>query len=254
MKLLTLNLHCFAESNIAHNQDLIVDYVFQNDVDVIFLEEVAQYINSPLLNGNIKVGNYGQVLSDKLNQLGKPYYYYFDVSNQAFGNLDEGLAILSKYPLSHKESFYVSRETLYDRWQTRKIVKASIKYHNKRFDLYTVHLGWSDGFELFEDQVDALLDHVDFSNNVILAGDFNVSETSKEYEYIVSKGLHDLYGDESHFHDVTHLDYIDVKSEASRIDYIFSNKMYNVLSREIVFKEERVSDHYGVMVEIEVEE
>jgi len=115
MKLLTLNLHCFAEENISNNQDIIVDYIFKNDIDVIFLQEVAQYMNSPLYNGVIKLDNYGQVLSNKLNALGVSYYYYYDVSNQAFGNVDEGLGILSKHSLFHKESFYVSRETVFER-------------------------------------------------------------------------------------------------------------------------------------------
>jgi len=254
MKLLTLNLHCFAESNIPDKQKLISEYINQEDIDVIFLQEVAQTMGQPVLDGFIKEGNYGLVLQELLRQYGKQYHYYFDASNTAFGTVDEGLGILSKHPLFGLESFFVSRETSYDRWQTRKIVKGSIRYQDTTFDLYSVHLGWSDGLEVFEDQVDELWNHIDESRNVILGGDFNVSETSKEYQYILTKGLVDLYGDAAHFHDVTHRDYIDVKQEATRIDYFFGNHKYNVVKREVVFKEDRVSDHYGVMIEIEVKE
>ena len=254
MKLLSLNLHLLVEETISKNQDTISRFIFDNDIDVIFLQEVAQRINSPIYNGDIKVDNYGKVLMDKLEDLGKSYYFYYEIGNISYNTVDEGVAILSKYPLVRKKSFYVSRETSYDKFWTRRIVKASINYNNQVIDLISVHLGWTHGEEVFEDQIDQLMLEVSNDNLTLIGGDFNVSETSKEYQHTIKQDLTDLYynGDESYFHDRTHMDYIDVKKIATRIDYIFSNRKLKTISREIVFEEDRVSDHFGVMMEIEV--
>ena len=252
MKILTLNLHCFAEELLEHNQEVIADFIFENDIDIIFFQEVAQHMDSPIYSGNIKVGNYGQKVTNLLSDMGQTYYYHYEPGNRAFNDLDEGLAILSKHRLLNKESFFVSRETSYDDWKTRKLVKASVKIDNELIDLVCIHLGWSDENEKFEDQVDVLMEHLDMSKKVIIAGDFNVPEGSDEYKHVISKGFNDLYynNEEKYFHDVTHQPYIDVKKEAKRIDYIMSNKTFNIINREIVFKEEKVSDHFGVLIEI----
>lgn len=253
MRILTLNLQLFQEELLERNQQLISDFIIDNDIDVVFLQEVAQLVNSPIYKDKIKIGNYGQILQDKLMDKGKSYDYYYDYGNIAYNSVDDGLAILSKHRLSHKESFYVSRETSYDRWWTRVIPKASIKYNGEIIDLISVHLGWTEHGEVFEDQVDNLMKHVDMSRTTIMAGDYNVSEESKEYKYIINKGLNDLYynGEDKYFHDVTHKPYIDVKKESKRIDYVLSNKKFNIIKREVVFKDPTVSDHYGVYIEIE---
>ena len=255
MKILTLNLHCFAEEELQRNQDIISTFIAEEEIDVVFFQEVSQFINSPVYEEPIKKGNYGLEISNRLEALGYSYDYYYDYGNQAFGNQEEGLAILSKTRLGRKESFYVSRETSYDKYWTRKIVKASIKYNNEVIDLISVHLGWTGFDEVFEEQVDELMKHVDPNVTTILAGDYNVSEDSKEYEYIINKNLYDLYynGEKQYFHDYTHQPYIDVKKEAKRIDYVLSNKPFKTLEREIVFKDVQVSDHYGVYIEIEEE-
>jgi endonuclease/exonuclease/phosphatase family metal-dependent hydrolase len=45
---------------------------------------------------------------------------------------------------------------------------------------------------------------------------------------------------------------MDIHVESKRIDYIFSSKKVKVLNRYILFNKQRVSDHYGVYIEIEV--
>lgn len=253
MRLLTLNLHCFAEENIVGNQNLITDFIFKNDVDVVFLQEVAQNANKSILSGSTKIDNYGVAIIKNLVNLGQSYHYYYETSNKAFDDLDEGLAIISKYKLFNKEHFYVSRETSYNNWSCRKIVKASIKLNDDIIDLVSVHFGWSDGIEKFENQFDKLLNKLIRSNTIYIAGDFNVPEDSKEYQYIRHNGFIDLYFNDNkkYFSDPTHLPNIDVKKEVKRIDYIFSNIEHKTIQRKIVFKNEMVSDHYGVYIEIE---
>lgn len=252
MKLLTLNLHCFAEETIQQNQDKIAQFIYDNDIDVVFFQEVAQKMDSPIYDGQIKTDNYGKIVMEKLDELGVNYHYHFESSNRAFNDLDEGVALLSKHRIFNKECFYVSRETSYEQWHSRKLCKGSIKIHDDVIELVSIHLGWTGLGEVFEDQVDELFKHLNLENDILLGGDFNVSEDSFEYQYLISKGLKDLYynGEDKYFHDPTHRDYIDVKKEATRIDYILSNKMYQTVSRKLVFTEDRISDHYGVYIEI----
>ena len=252
MKILTLNLHCFAEESIDKNQKIIANYISDNNIDVVLLQEVAQPIDGELIKGNIKKGNYAHTLQSLLKNMFANYNLTYDFGNKAFNIYDEGLAILSRESFVEEKSFYVSSKVDYEDWHTRIIVSAKIKVDGEVFNFTTTHLGWTDGEEKFEEQFDKLLSNLDMTETHIIAGDFNVSQDSKEYQYIVSKGLNDVYfnNEKRYFNDVTHLPYIDVKKEASRIDYIFSNKEYRVNNIRIAFKNKRVSDHFGVFMEI----
>lgn len=256
MKILTLNLHCFAEKKIKQKQKQIADFILQRDIDLVFFQEVAQPFNKKIVEDRIKKNNYAYTIQKLLQNQGVKYDIYYDFSKRGFGIYDEGLAILSKTPLTSKQSYYVSKNTDYHDWHTRMNVSCETFIDNKNYLLTSLHLGWTEGDEVFEHQFDRTIEHLDSNKVQLISGDFNVSEDSKEYQYIISKGYIDLYynGDESYFKDVTHRPYIDVKKEAKRIDYVMSNHPFKTIQREIVFKEQPVSDHYGVYLEIELEE
>ena len=252
MKILTLNLHCFEEDTIELNQKLIVDIIHQEDIDVVFFQEVSQNKDDSTVNGDVKEGNYVYVIRQELLRAGSEYDYYYKFGNLAFGEYEEGLAILSKTKLTNKKSFYISKTMDYFQWNTRIIVNANTIIEDNIINLSSIHFGWSDGYEVFEDQVDMLLENLDNNDINIIAGDFNISPGSKEYEYIVKKGYIDLfYNNEKKYYNIpTHINDIDQKEGSSRIDYVMSNNKFNVISRKIIFDKEMVSDHYGVFIEI----
>ncbi len=253
LKLLTLNLHCLEEEYIPMKQLIIIDEIIQRDIDVIFLQEVAQYLDSPLINGNIKESNYAYQLQQLLLSKGKQYHLYYSPIKEAFDKYDEGVAVLSKYPLYNVKDNYISKCTEYKFWRTRKMLKGDFQRHGNTVSFVSTHLGWTDHYETFEDQVERLITHLDNKNTIIVAGDFNVAPTTKEYGYLLSKGLKDLYGaNPKYVLDPTHISNMDVHSGSTRIDYIFSNTHFDVVKREILFKEKRVSDHYGVYLEIKL--
>jgi maltose 6'-phosphate phosphatase len=256
MKVLTFNLHLSQEENLDDNKERLSKYIIDNDIDVCLFQEVAQTAEFKEIEPNIKKDNYVLDLIHKLDFKGSKYYYYYDYGNRAYSSLDDGLAIISKYPLMNTESFYVSRETDYEYWWTRKIIKASIQYKNSLLDLISVHLGWTQHNEVFEDQLDELEKHINQDRHTILGGDFNVSSDSKEYDYISSKEWCDVYynGDIKYQSDPTHLAYIDVKTIPKRIDYIFTSFPVKTINRDIVFQHKPISDHYGVFVEWKDEE
>jgi maltose 6'-phosphate phosphatase len=131
-------------------------------------------------------------------------------------------------------------------------VNANTIIEDKEINLSSIHFGWSDGYEVFEEQVDKLLENLDNSKINIIAGDFNISPGTKEYDYIIKKGYNDLFynNDMKYFNIPTHLSNIDKKDGASRIDYVMSNKKFKVLSKKILFNNDLVSDHYGVLLEL----
>ena len=69
---------------------------------------------------------------------------------------------------------------------------------------------------------------------------------------MISRGYNDLFynGDSKYFNIPTHLDDIDVKVGSSRIDYIMSNIKFDIIERRVLFKDNRVSDHFGVLINI----
>ena len=254
MKLLTLNLHCFEEDTIKLNQQRIVDTIIKEDIDVVFFQEVAQNKADSIVNEDVKKSNYGYILKQALLSSGVEYDYYYKFGNLAFDKYEEGLAILSKTKLTNKTSFYISKTIDYFQWNTRIIVNANTMIEGKEINLSSIHFGWSDGYEVFENQVDKLLDNLDNDKINIIAGDFNISPGSKEYEYIIKKGYIDLFynNDIKYYNIPTHISDIDQKHGASRIDYFMSNKEFNVISRKVIFDKDMVSDHYGVLLELEL--
>jgi endonuclease/exonuclease/phosphatase family metal-dependent hydrolase len=133
------------------------------------------------------------------------------------------------------------------------MIKGDLYLPGKKISLVSSHLGWTDKYEVFENQFDRMLSHLDKDHLLLIAGDFNVSPTTIEYETLLNKGLFDLYGSKpKHLLEPTHLKNIDLHKGASRIDYIFSNSNLEVLNRDILFKEDRVSDHFGVYMKIEI--
>ncbi len=253
LKLLSLNLHCLEENNIPEKQDLIVETILEKEIDIIFLQEVAQYADSPLLFENIKETNYGFEVQEKLRKKGVEYFYYFDIIKHSFGKYDEGIAILSKYELYDIKANYISKSNEFHFWRTRKMIKGDLHLQNNKISLVSSHLGWTDEYENFENQVERMLSHVDRNNILLLVGDFNVSPGTEEYKYILSKELVDLYGsNKKYLFDPTHKKNMDLHQGETRIDYFFSNHKLEVINREILFSRDTVSDHYGVFIEVKI--
>ncbi len=253
LKLLTLNLHCFAEENIEQNQKLIAETIIKLDADIIFLQEVAQSMTLPILTKSIKEDNYGYAIQQELNKLGNTYNFYYEPIKESFGCNDEGLGILSKEPLKFLSSNHISKTIDYGNWKTRKVLAYELDTKTKKIALATTHFGWSDGYEVFEDQFALATEKFADADLVILAGDFNIVADSKEYKYIINKGWNDVFHMNSEYRNAPTFRGDDVtKFKQRKIDYIMTNQEVKLLNQKILFIEDRVSDHYGVFAEIEV--
>ena len=70
MRILSLNLHCYAETDVAHKQQLIVNAIIKHKIDGILLQEVAQTEINDFLFDDIKKDNYGYLLQEQLKNKG----------------------------------------------------------------------------------------------------------------------------------------------------------------------------------------
>ncbi len=247
LKLMTLNLHCLVEDNLEHKQKLISEKISSLEIDIVLLQEVAQTRSK----GFIVEDNYGLTLQTLLEELGIKYYYYFEPIKESFGKYDEGVAILSRVPLKHVKSCFLSKSTDYSNWKTRKLLVYEFDSEKTIF-LATTHFGWTDEIEVFEDQFGIANELLIKEQFAILAGDFNVTPNSKEYNHIKEKGWNDLFDNED-YRDFPTFKSDDANSiTEQRIDYILTNFLPVIIKQEILFTEEMVSDHYGVFCEIEI--
>ena len=258
MKLLTLNLHLWHEDDQINKLKKIANFIQENDVDICFFQEAAQLESNELIIDNIKKDNNAYLIKSFLD---KEYYLYFEYKKNGYEVYNEGLAILSKYPLINKDWFYISKIRNPKDWHTRIIVKASINYNNEIIDLYSSHIGWNEGIERYFDQIDEYMKNINQKNKFILAGDFNCMYNSIQYKYILSKGLTSIIEKvniDPYLNPTFHfkLDFPSNETiKNSHIDYFFTNdKNIKVNDYNIYFSEDDnlVSDHHLVVVDIDI--
>lgn len=251
LNILTQNLHCLVEEDIANKQIILANKIAELDIDIAFLQEVAQtQCNQPIEDFPINDDNYAVKLKDLLAEKGLTYYLQYVPIKESFGIYDEGVAILSKYPLELYNATCISRTTDYANWKKRVVLTCKSNISNKEIFLATTHYGWSDGYEVFENQFDESVKAIEDKDISILAGDFNVIPDSKEYKHIKNSKFIDSFNDTDYFNKPTFRGDELTKDKQVRIDYIMTNKNIKVLDKKILFIDDRVSDHYGVYAKI----
>lgn len=253
LKILTQNLHCLVEKDIEDKQKLIADEIIKKDVDIVFLQEVAQTKCDQTKGIKTMPDNYGLKLLELLEKAGFKAYFYYEPIKESFGIYDEGVGIISKYPLEQVKTRYISKIREYSDWKSRKVLTGELHLNHQKILLATTHFGWSDGYEVFEEQFDLATKDIPDNAKVILAGDYNIQTDSKEYAYIISKKWIDIFkNNRTYFNKPTFRGGDDINNDPVRLDYIMTKQPVKLLDQEIVFIEQRVSDHYGVYVEIEI--
>ncbi|WP_366291597.1 endonuclease/exonuclease/phosphatase family protein [Paenibacillus sp. AN1007] len=272
MKILTLNVHAWAEEDQLNKISQLADFINTHQFDVISMQEVNQSIQEMALpheelqtftateaDVTIKKDNYAHVL---LQQLTETYYWTWIPTHIGFRTYDEGLAILSRTPIKRSFGEYVSHMRDYNNYRTRKIVGIETVVQGEAAWFVNGHFNWwDDAQEPFKGQWDLteskLAPYMD--QPLYLMGDFNnVAEIRGEgYDYMMEHGWNDLYTTAKQKDDGATV----VKAIAGwanneqplRIDYIFSNRPVQAQSSNVVLNGKKgpvVSDHFGVAVEI----
>ena len=255
MKIMTLNTHSLSEENGLEKLKKVAKFILENDVDVIALQEVNQSIEADIAKAPssyrgchlLKADNYALALSSYLEE----YQWDWIPIKVGFDKFDEGLAIFSKKPIVSSEEFVLTHTDNYFNWKKR----AALAVQCGEIWVCTVHFGWwDDEEEPFIDQWDTLISHMK-DKEVYLAGDFNAPDDrrNESYDYILQNGWMDtrilakeVKGKETIPGKIAGWDQ---EEKGMRIDYIMTNKKRLIKSHQVIFDQDRVSDHYGIILE-----
>ncbi|HIG66119.1 MAG TPA: endonuclease [Methyloprofundus sp.] len=261
LKVLILNLHCYQEENQDAKLTTIANTINELDIDIVCLQEVAEDWNDG--QGNWQ-SNSARIINERLTE---PFHIHHDWSHLGFDKYREGVALLSRYPLSHQDSGYVSdSHDSYD-INSRKVVTARVYVPYIGFiNVFSAHLSWLEGG--FQEQFQRLRLWASSTNSheikaTLLCGDFNITAGSNGYKQVVaSKEYEDQYlavnkqGVFDKIFKVNDAHWQDLLADDYRIDYIFMNKNSQIraTSARVIFTDQdvgRVSDHCGYLMTFE---
>ncbi len=261
LKVLILNLHCYQEENQDEKFTLIANVINELEIDIICFQEVAEYWRYG--EGDWE-SNSAKLINDRLK---KRFNLHTDWSHLGFDKYKEGVAILSRYPLTHHQSKYVSNsEDIYS-IHSRKVVMAKVHVpYLGAINVFSAHLSWlEDGFQQQFERLNvwAEASHTDDIKATLLCGDFNITAGSSGYEWVVDSNKYEdqfLAANKKVVFDkvfkVNDAHWQDLLADDYRIDYIFmdKNSALKVTSAEVLFTEQdygRVSDHCGYLMTFE---
>ncbi|MDQ7091010.1 MAG: endonuclease/exonuclease/phosphatase family protein [Methylococcales bacterium] len=261
LKILILNLHCYQEENQDDKFTQIAKTIDKLEIDIVCLQEVAEYWRDG--EGDWE-SNSAKIINDRLN---KPFYLHNDWSHLGFDKYREGVAILSRYPLSNKESSYVSESHDIYSIHSRKVVAAEVYVpFIGKINVFSAHLSWlEDGFKAQFEQLQQWADknNRDEIKATLLCGDFNVAAGSSGYQLIVDSGDYEdqflAINKQGVFEKVFKVNddhWRELLADDYRIDYIFMKKgsELQITSAKVIFTDQDygpVSDHCGYFMTFE---
>lgn len=243
MKIGTFNLHQYYELNRLNSLVTIADKINQLDLDIIGLQEVAEFEYD---FSKEKATNTAKLLQHILKQkYNMNYYLSLNMFKFGFPNNLEGLAMLSKYEYTNEKNVLVSKTTDENNYNKRIIQINTINYNDTELTIVNGHYCWDNELEKFTDQIDNLLPHLK-NKQCILMGDFNNDFNTDNYKYLTNN-FKDIY-DLKLKNEIT----FNYEDRQVRIDYILTNLDYELINHLIHFKDNMLSDHYFVTVEIDL--
>lgn len=267
MKLLTLNTHSWQEDKQLEKLEIVAQAIIEQGCDVIALQEVNQCQDSLVVdasilsNHTVLANNYGYLLQQKLAEHGHHYQLTWDFVHQSYEVYQEGLAFLTRLPILEHEVINLNDNYDVNFWKHRRAVRIKVASQQGEFDFYNCHCGWwNDSESPFDDHINRITATLSTGLSFLL-GDFNNPShiRNEGYDYVLQRGLIDCYQmaekkDEGSTV-IKNIDGWQQNSQALRIDLILSNQLVVVKQHQTIFNNDFypiVSDHFGVLVEVEV--
>lgn len=288
MKIMTINTHSLEEPDYEKKLHQFAQVVLAEQPDVFAMQEVNQsvdaeqrdisklpgYMECPDCSKPVRKDNHAARLSEILLQRDSRYFWSWVPAKLGYEKYDEGLALFCREPILEVDSFRISQCSDYENWKTRRIL--GVRTNAGWF--YTVHMGWwDDEEEPFFEQWERLEEHLKpLEPPVWLMGDFNSLDriAGQGYDLIRKSGWKDTYFlADKRDQGITVGKVIDgwrerlsgeslkgrtkeaaVDQTGMRIDYIWCSHRVPVISSCVICNGEKypiVSDHYGVMIEVQ---
>ena len=171
---------------------------------------------------------------------------------------DEGLSLLSLFPIVDAQEIRISSTSDYYNWKKRSALVIKTECDELGF-IANTHMGWwDDADESFYDQWKRLSSALP-NGRGFLMGDFNSDAEIKNegYDMVKKSGWYDTYSlAKTKEKCYTVKGKIDgwKSHRAKRIDYIFANVPHKVKTSSICFDKNVISDHFGVLAELDIQE
>lgn len=274
MKWLTLNIHSWMEEQTEEKLDILANFILSNDLDGISLQEVNQRIDAtveeqpfqyiPSSNETmiIKRDNYALCLVKRLAELGASYYWSWTFSHIGYDVFEEGVAILSKTPMTSQAVLVSSVNDTSD-IRRRMMLCSKVIINNQKVLVTSNHYSWwrddaQEGFQL-EWRLSSQVFNQEPGLKLVF-GDFNGPDTRRNETYdLVTESFFDTFklSKQSNGYNTIpeKIDGWEHSSEQLRVDYAFASDKLSVKMHEVVFDGKTypsVSDHYGVVVSIDL--
>jgi len=213
------------------------------------------------------------VISERIKEkYSTDYHFVWNWSHYGWNVWEEGVAVLSRYPVINSEDRYVSSTTGTGSITTRKVIYASCQTPGGLFNIFSAHTHWRTSLtdEEQNSQINKIKSMVAEKESMaadvvsFVCGDFNGNPTS---DYPWSEGYNTMMKTND-YSDT----FLEIYPEANqkpaqaiyntiggdfpgRIDYVFMKKdaRFRVEDSQIIFTNDvvgTVSDHYGVLTKV----
>jgi len=276
--ILSLNLHTYQETEAIRKLNLVADLIGLLDVDFIAFQECAQHKNSENVGGILRADNMAKLIADTLSRkYGKSYAYAWDWAHYGWDVWEEGLAVMSKYPMQNSEAQYISTSHSNTDIESRKAVFGAFDVPDfGRLHLFSTHTHWrtSETSQAQNLQIETLKNFAAQKESLsqtpvkltIISGDFNCNPTdaapwNEGYLRMTSEGEYEdaflSANPEANTLPAQSRYFTIGGTFPGRIDYIFlkKNDLYAVESSQIIFTSTiigSVSDHFGVLTKLKL--
>lgn len=270
ISVLTLNLHtyqqhaCYCPFETMHHHErevhIIADAIKRENIDIICFQEVGEYLHDPISQPyGATDSNMANRIRNRLAYLGLHYEIFQDWSHIGFNRWREGTAILSRFPMRHNHSAYVSYDQRKDNYMSRNVTLSCIDVPwFGLLHIANVHLSW--GHHGFFEEYQRLKHLINSrywlgSRGDLIVGDFNAPAGSEAYRHIVE---HEEYVDQFYcmhpqrFFEPSYRGQIDGwrNRPPHRIDYVFKRRAspLHIYAMDVIFNDcfyPKVSDHFG---------
>ena len=277
LSLLTLNLHtyqqhprhCPFDTMHQHEREaqIIAEAVAHLKIDVICFQEVGEYMHDPITQPyGHSPSNFAFRICRKLRHWGQWYHIHQDWSHIGFHRWREGTAILSRLPMRHNYSAYVSTDHGKKNYMSRNVTVSCIDVpHFGLLHIANVHLSWAhhgfyDEYQRLRNLIRSR-DHFGVRGD-LMVGDFNAPAGEQAYNHIVGNAeyidqFHELHP--QHFYQPSYRGQIDgwKNSPPKRIDHIFKRNGHplRIKSMDTIFNDQfypTVSDHFGYLARFDL--
>lgn len=241
----------------------MMDIIQAQSADVLTFEEFADLKSIEDSNSNISI----------IRKMGYPYFLFTPTDRDSHYNLS-GVAIFSKYPIVHSDTFNYGQHS-----QAEHLIFTDIKVGKNTFRIFTTHLqsvrfeesdyesldklkraedpGYTDsrtiisklkqGYKFRYQQAKFTRQKIDESPHpVVLTGDFNDVPNSNTY-FTIKGNLQDAFLIKGSFIGRT----FRFISPTLRIDYILADKSFKVKQFHVIHVP--YSDHYPIIADLQYE-